>query len=380
MGKPTDYTQQLDPGVATRCVIACLALLGCGASGQPLATSTTAAAVSGLASRDLTKLPRAETRYDAERGQLILEINAGDVPAAGAMGMYMRSLPVAQAVVPLSGTVYSITTQVVDPTGRVLPRALLHHVNVTDPTRRELFVPISLHLFAASKETPPVQVPSWLFGVPLEAHQRLLITGMVGNETPIAYHRVRFRVIIGFRPTGHLWPLWQAYPWGVDVMYPLGTGPDGSKAFDLPPGRTIKSWEGSPAVAGYVLGIGGHVHDYGTALDMVDVTSGRSIWHGTPVRDAAGRVVLLPVTRFFNWHQLGVHLEPTHTYRVSVTYDNPTGHLLHKGGMGAVAGLFVPDGTAPWPAVDPSNALYRGDLEATFVPAPDDMDGMMEAK
>lgn len=334
------------------------------------ATPTTAGAVD---SRELSALPRVETTYNAERGQLTFEINAGDIPAAGAMGMYMRSLPAAQAVVPLAGTIYSVTTQVVDRNGRVLPRALLHHVNLTDPTRRELFVPISLHIFAASKETPPVGVPSFLFGLPLEAHQRLLVTGMVGNETSVAYRSVRFRIIVGFRPAGHIWPLWHAYPWVMDVMYPLGTGPDGSKAFDLPPGRSVKSWEGSPAVPGYILGIGGHVHDYATALDMVDVTTGHVIWHGVPERDAAGRVVLLPTTHFFNWHRLGVRLEPTHLYRVSVTYDNPTGRLLHKGGMGAVAGLFVPARAVPWPRLDPTNALYRRDLEATFVPAPDDM-------
>lgn len=315
--------------------------------------------------------------YDADRGRLVFEVKAGDIPPAGPMGMYMRSLPAALAVVPVSGSVYSITTEVVDGAGHVLPRELLHHVNLTDPTRRELFVPISLHIFAASKETPPVDVPSLMLGVPLEAQQRLLVTGMVGNQTAVSYHDVRFRLIVGYRPTGRLWPLWHAYPWVVDVMYPLGTGPDGSKAFDLPPGRTVKSWEGRPAVAGYILGIGGHVHDYATALDMVDVTTGRAIWHCVPERDSSGRVLLLPVTRFFNWHRLGVHLDPSHTYRVSVTYENPTGHLLHKGGMGAVAGLFVPTGDTPWPAVDPSNPLYRGDLDATFVPAPDDMDGMM---
>ncbi len=291
--------------------------------------------------------------------------------------MYMRALPVGQAVIPASGTIYSIATKVVDAAGRELPRTLLHHVNLTDPTRRELFLPISLHIFAASKETPPLALPGLMLGLPLEQGQRLLVTGMVGNETSTAYRGVRFRVILGYRPAGHLWPLWHAYPMVLDAMFPLGKGADGSKAFDLPPGVTVKSWEGAPAVGGYVLGVGGHVHDYALAVDLTDVTAGHLIWHGSPQRDAAGRVLLLPVTRFFNWHRLGVRIEPEHRYRITVTYNNATGHLLKDGGMGAVGGLFVPDGSVPWPAVDTTNALYRADLQETFVPPSTTMDGMM---
>jgi hypothetical protein len=342
---------------------------------DPLAS---AAPVSGIP--DLASLPQARVTFDAPRRRLMIEVPVGDVPAAGPGGMYMRALPVGQAVIPASGSIYAIRTEVVDGMGRELPRSLLHHVNLTDPTRRELFLPISLHIFAASKETPPLALPGLMLGLPLEQNQRLLVTGMVGNETATSYQGVRFRVILGYRPAGHLWPIWHAYPWVVDAMFPLGKGADGSKAFDLPPGKTVKSWEGTPAVAGYILGMGGHVHDYALSVDLTDVTSGQVIWHGSPERDSAGRVLLLPVTRFFNWHRLGVHIEPQHTYRITVTYYNATGHLLRDGGMGAVGGLFVPDGSAQWPAVDTSNALYRADLEETFSPPTDDMGGMVMSR
>ena len=117
---------------------------------------------------DLTALPRATVTFDAERQRLTVEVPVGDVPAAGPNGMYMRSLPVGQAVIPASGTIYSISTEVVDADGRQLPRSLLHHVNLTDPTRRELFLPISLHIFAASKETPPLALPGFMLGLPLQ--------------------------------------------------------------------------------------------------------------------------------------------------------------------------------------------------------------------
>jgi len=247
---------------------------------------------------------------------------------------------------------------------------MLHHVNLTDPTRRELFLPTSLHIFAASKETPPIDIPRLVLGVPLERGQRLVLTGMLANTSPTAYRSVRVRVILGYRPTGRVFPLWDAFPWVMDVRYPLGKRPGGSKAFDLPPGRSEQSWESSPAIPGFVLGVGGHVHDHAVAVDLTDVTTGEVLWHGVPQRDSAGRVVLLPVKRFYSWHSLGVRIVPSHRYRVSVTYDNPTNHVLVNGGMGAVAGLFIPDRGAQWPAVDTTDAIYREDLVDLFTVDP----------
>jgi hypothetical protein len=333
------------------------------------------ATAAGTRAPDLASLPQDQVHFDGTHEQLTIEIAAGDVPEAGGTA-FMRSLPASQAIVPMSGTIYAISTEVVDGTGRPLPRSLLHHVNLTDPTRRELFLPVSLHIFAASKETPPVSVPRELLGVPLARGQRLLVTAMVGNETATAYRGVSVRIVMHYRPATRLWPLWHAYPWVMDVTYPLGTGPDANKAFDLPPGTTVRSWEAAPVVAGYIVGMGGHVHDYATAVTLTDVTTGRVIWHGTPQRDSAGHVLLLPVTTFFNWHSLGVRIEPAHRYRVSVTYYNPTGHLLRGGGMGNVAGLFIPDEPARWPAVDTNDAVYRQDLESFFVPSSEHMEGM----
>src|SRR2546425_7497303 len=55
----------------------------------------------------------------------------------------------------------------------------------------------------------------------------------------------------------------------MDVMFPLGHLPDGSKAFDLPPGRTVHSWESSPAVAGTILGMGGRSEEHTSELQSL---------------------------------------------------------------------------------------------------------------
>src|SRR2546422_7373077 len=69
----------------------------------------------------------------------------------------MVGLPLCHVLVPLSASLHSARVEVVDETGRVLPPDVLHHFNLSDPEHRELFLPIGLHLLAASKETPQIE-------------------------------------------------------------------------------------------------------------------------------------------------------------------------------------------------------------------------------
>lgn len=326
---------------------------------------------------DLSTLPRGQATLDPANHTLVIETVPVDLPTSSS-GMGMRSLPVQQVVIPASGSIYSVRSAVIDSAGRELPREFLHHINLRDPNRRDLFLPSGLHILAVSKETPVLDVPQLVLGMPLERDQRVLITAMLNNTTETPYHGVRIRLTFGYRSTeglaGGLFPLFRAYPWVIDVKFPLGTGPDGSLAFDLPPGETVQSWESSPAVAGYVLGLGGHVHDYATELNLTDATTGQVLWRQRPVKDSSGHVLEMPIKKFYRWYRLGLKIEPSHRYRVTVRYDNPTGRVLRNAGMGAIAGLFVPSHGAQWPMVDTTNAVYRQDLAEAFIPA--DMRGM----
>jgi hypothetical protein len=321
-------------------------------------------------------LPAAAVRVDAAARRIVIELPAVDLPAARPAvrrgrdrepgGEAMVGVPLCRVVVPLSASLYSARVEIVDAGGRALPRATLHHFNLTDPDHRELFLPISLHILAASRETPPITIPRLLFGLPLERGQRLMAGAMLANASPVAYRGVRVRLVLRYTAAGRFWPLFRAYPWAIDVRYPLGRPPTGSKAFDLPPGRTTRSWEGSPAIPGTILGLGGHLHDYGESLELRDVTTGELLWRGIPVTDGAGHVRSFPLARFYTWRRLGIRVTPAHRYRLTAVYENPTGRVIRDGGMGAVAGLFVPDRGAAWPAVDRADTLYRRDLAATL--------------
>ena len=160
-------------------------------------------------------------------------------------------------------------------------------------------------------------IPRWLMGMPLEGGSHLLVLAMLANPTTTAYHGVRVRVNLGYTLPGHAAPLFHVYPWVMDAMFPVGKRPHGSKAFDLAPGRTVREWEASPAIAGTIVGCGGHVHDYATALEFSDATTGHVIWHASVVSDSAGRVLSLPVERFYRWYRLGIHIVPKTTSTAS---------------------------------------------------------------
>ena len=111
-------------------------------------------------------LPRATVLVDADAHQLVIQLPPVDVPAAGRGGETMVGLPLCQVLVPVDASLHTSHVEVLDESGRPLPHELLHHFNLSDPDHRELFLPIGLHLLAASRETPAITVPWLLFGLP----------------------------------------------------------------------------------------------------------------------------------------------------------------------------------------------------------------------
>src|SRR6266498_5089524 len=128
--------------------------------------------VAALGWPGLESLPRATVLVDPVAHHLVIELPAVDLPAAAGGREAMVGLPLCQVLVPLSVALYSSHVEVVDAAGRALPHEMLHHFNLSDPYHRELFLPIGLHLLAASRETPKIDVPRLLFGLPLERGQR----------------------------------------------------------------------------------------------------------------------------------------------------------------------------------------------------------------
>jgi len=257
---------------------------------------------------------------------------------------------------PIDGWLRGLSYELVDEKGERLPKHLLHHLNLIAPERRELFSQIMLRIGAAGPETPPFTLPAFL-GYRVHPGDSLLVVAMLHNPTPKDYFGVRLRVRLDVtRGTSWLHPA-SIQPVYLDVMPPAG-----DHVFDLPPGRSVKSWEGHPAIATRLLAAGGHLHTHGTALRFEDASTGKLIWEAKPTLDEKGEVMSMPIRYFLPF---GVELLPDHVYRLTAEYDNPTGTVLQEGGMGALGGIVMPASGTDWPNVARADSVYRHDVWTT---------------
>lgn len=283
----------------------------------------------------------------AEDERIVLEIGPVDLPAVPDGSM--RQTPLLETAIPVTAMLTGFDVRIVDGRGNALPQSLLHHVNVMLPERRDLFRPVMQRLVAAGSETSAIRLP-WPFGVRVDAGEPILAYAMLHSDAPVAEGPVtvqlRLRYDGGRRRA--------VQPFFIDASPPPGPG-----GWDLPPGRSERSWEGRPAVDGRILGVGGHLHRYGTELVLEDVTAGRVLVRLRPqLRD--GELVGVERRRFL-W-RLGIPLKREHTYRITAYYDNPTGRAIPEGAMGSIAGMMTVDADA-WPEADRSHPSYDLDIE-----------------
>jgi hypothetical protein len=318
-------------------------------------------------------LPKASLTDDPKRRELVLELPAVDLPAGA--GHDVPQPPPSMAEFPVNAAIYAFHAELRDAQGRLLPHELLHHMNVMDPSERELFLPIGRRILASGSETGEIRFPWLLFGARVHAGERILANAMLHNPMPVAYHGVRVRVVLSYVPDGRPWPLFSVYPWQLDVAFPVG-----DKTFDLPPGRSERSYEGSPAVDGKIVVIGGHVHEYGRTIEFWDATTGKLLWHGEPARAGVGRSSAVPLGKFYSLTGIGMPVLASHRYRVRVVYENPTAHTITAGGMGVVGGLFIPGRGAVWPAAESTDSLFQQDVRHFMGLAPRGMSGMGQGR
>ena len=267
--------------------------------------------------------------------------------------------PVQVAEIPVDGWLQGFEVTMEDAGGGALPMDLLHHVNFIDPDKRDVFASIARRVIAAGRETSAKKLPA-LLGYPIEAGDRMIISSMFANPTgtdfPEAYLRVR--IFYSLEEDGFMQPR-DVYPFYLDVM-----GPVGAKDFAVPPGKTVRGYEASPAIEGRILGIGGHLHDYATVLRLEDVTEGKVLWEAEPEYDGEGR--LTGVSESLLLMSGGIKVTPDHTYRIYVEYENPMAHPTPDGGMGAIGGVIWAAKDVVWPELRRDDPIYVADLINTL--------------
>jgi hypothetical protein len=226
--------------------------------------------------------------------------------------------------------------RLVDDAGKPVPNKLLHHVAFWNTSRRDFLCPNKEeHVFGAGGEMNDwPTVPG--FGYRVQPADRIRVSTMFANPTDTSYPKVYLEVReeyqlaqLGAAPLKSVYPVW------FDVMECRNSG------YALAPGKNVTTGNFTLGYSGVLLGVGGHLHDYGQQLVLEDTTSGQVIATLDSKLDPAGRILSMPVDSFAD--RGGYRLDKGEVVRVTATYNNPTGKRIPEGAMGIVVGYFLPD-------------------------------------
>jgi hypothetical protein len=174
-------------------------------------------------------------------------------------------------------------------------------------------------------------------GVPMRAGDPLVLNVQLHNPTDRSYRGVTVRLVLAYTTRR---PDLEVHGFRIDVMFPTGY-----MVFDLPPGRSVWTWEGSPGFEGRVFALTGHVHRYAEWIVLEDVTERRELYRAEPTMSASGAIVEMPV-RLLSWGR-GYVMRPSHRYRLTASYFNPTDQPIVAGGVANVGGIYAPEDDLP---------------------------------
>ena len=301
--------------------------------------------------------PHVSIAVDSARSEVVITAGPYDLPnmPPDMAEMHMGSPQVLRFEWPIDGGLrgFNLSMQTAD--GQPLPKSVIHHLIAVNFDRRQIVYQMVERLFGWGKETDPVMLPAGV-GVPLAKGQHLGVYAMWHNDSGKDIHNAYLKMTLAFIPKAKLQnPVLPLY---VDVNNHIG----GVTTFDVPPGKSTRSYEFEFPLSGRLIGIGGHLHDYGVAVRFEDAASGKVLVRLKSDRDDNGEIS--KVGRFiWGFHEEALPIEAHHKYRVVTEYDNPTGKNLVAGGMGHINGVFSPNDMAQWPVLDLANADIKRDIE-----------------
>ncbi len=318
----------------------------------------TTLAISAAVPRSPVAEPQVAISVDSARGEVIITAGPYDLPnmPPDMAEMHMGTPQVLRFDWPVDGGLrgFNLSMQTAD--GKPLPKSIIHHLIAVNFDRRQIVYQMVERLFGWGKETDPVMLPSGV-GVPLSKGQHLGVYAMWHNDSGHDIHNAYLKMTLAFIPRARLQnPVLPLY---VDVNNHIG----GVTTFDVPPGKSTRAYDFEFPLSGRLIGIGGHLHDYGVAVRFEDAETGKVLVRLKSDRDSKGEIS--KVGRFiWGFHEEAMPIEAHHKYRVVAEYDNPTGKTIAQGGMGHINGVFSPNDMADWPVLDLANADIQRDIAA----------------
>jgi hypothetical protein len=133
----------------------------------------------------------------------------------------------------------------------------------------------------------------------------------------------------------------------------------GNSGYDLPPGNSEQTGTVTVKYNGVLLGVGGHMHDYGKQLTLEDISRKETVATLDAKVDDHGELLSMPTVLFLD--RGGYKFGAGDLLKISATYDNTTGKLLRDGAMGIVVGYFVPADDAAMAALRRNPAVHHMD-------------------
>lgn len=234
--------------------------------------------------------------------------------------------------VPITGWFTGYSPRLVDAGGARLPGKMLHHIALWNTARADfLCTNKEEHIFGAGGEMNQWPVLPGV-GYAVEKGDAIRVDTMFHNPTAQDFPQVYLEFDVRYVAAGNA-RLRNVYPAWFDVQQ------CGRSGYDLAAGPSTHAGTVTVRHAGRLLGVGGHMHDFGQSLRL---SRGADTLAELPARaSAAGELQSMPIVDFMMTG--GLPLGAGDPVTTTAAYDNRSGKLLPEGAMGIVVGYFLPD-------------------------------------
>jgi len=161
------------------------------------------------------------------------------------------------------------------------------------------------------------------------------VNTMFHNPTATNYPQVWLEVKMEYVPAAAgAAQIKSVYPTWFDVQK------CGNSGYDLAAGVNVTTGDFALKHSGVLLGVGGHMHDYGTRLELRNESRGESVASLPSKLNERGELQSIPIVTFAE--RGGYPLKAGEKIKVSAHYDNKSGKARPDGAMGIVVGYFLP--------------------------------------
>ncbi len=268
----------------------------------------------------------------SDDGRRLLAVRLGPLELPAKSDHMAVAQPAPQFLeIPFDGWITAYHPQLVDAQGNRLANRMLHHVAFWNTGRSDFLCPNEEeHIFGAGGEMNDWPALDGV-GYRVQKGDRIRITSMFHNPTETSYPEAYLQVVMEYlqRRDGELR---SAYPAWFDASE------CGNSGYDLPAGASSKTSEFRLNYTGTLLGVGGHLHDYGRRLVLENTSRKEPVAALDARLNPEGHILEMPIARFGH----GYALKKGELMKVTASYENP-GEAMPQGAMGIVVGYFLPE-------------------------------------